>query len=50
MAGFSARRCAHMLLGRLRLCLKDARIYVAAAYTAAIAIFAVVMMQRQAQQ
>ena len=50
MAGFSARRCAHMLLGRLRLCLKDARIYVAAAYTAAIAIFAVVMMQWQAQQ
>ena len=35
-----------MLLGRLRLCLKDARIYVAATYTAAIAIFAVVMMNR----
>lgn len=50
MVGFSVQRCARMLSGRLRLCLNDARIYVAVAYTVAMALVATVMLQKRAQQ
>lgn len=48
MAGFSARRCRHMLVGRFRIYLRSARTYIAFAYGMVMAAVATMFFVRRA--